>query len=127
HRRARRPTSSPTSSGATIRSRLRRSKSSILSVIALRRGTLGAVLLALTALGACRSDTEVTRPRANPVVVGRGPAVAADRRPCARQRADAPGFFSAMTTNRSDGWITADLPASVDLRDGRVLWLFGDT
>ena len=32
-----------------------------------------------------------------------------------------------MTTNRTDGWITADLPASVDLRDGRVLWLFGDT
>lgn len=32
-----------------------------------------------------------------------------------------------MTTNRPDGWITADLPASVDLRDGRVLWLFGDT
>jgi hypothetical protein len=62
-----------------------------------------------------------------PVVVGRGPAVAADRRPCARQRADAPTFFSAMTTNRTDGWITADLPASVDLRDGRVLWLFGDT
>lgn len=32
-----------------------------------------------------------------------------------------------MTTNRPDGWITADLPASIDLRDGRVLWLFGDT
>lgn len=32
-----------------------------------------------------------------------------------------------MTTNRTDGWITADLPSSVDLRDGRVLWLFGDT
>jgi hypothetical protein len=36
-------------------------------------------------------------------------------------------FFDAMTANRTDGWITADLPASVDLRDGRVLWLFGDT
>ncbi|HMF82719.1 MAG TPA: DUF4185 domain-containing protein [Acidimicrobiia bacterium] len=38
-----------------------------------------------------------------------------------------PAFFDAMTANRTDGWITADLPASVDLRDGRVLWLFGDT
>jgi hypothetical protein len=32
-----------------------------------------------------------------------------------------------MTTGRTDGWLAADLPASVDLRDGRVLWLFGDT
>jgi hypothetical protein len=122
HRRA----GSPTTTGATIRNRLRRSKSSILSVIALRGGTLGAVLLALMTAGACRGEP-AAHPRAKPVVAGRGPAVVADRRPCARQRADAPGFFSAMTTNRTDGWITADLPASVDLRDGRVLWLFGDT
>jgi len=127
HRRAGSPAGSPTTTGATIRNRLRRSESSILSVIALRRGTLGAVLLALTAAGACRGDTGAAHPRAKPVVAGRGPAVAADRRPCARQRADAPGLFSAITTNRSDGWITADLPASIDLRDGRVLWLFGDT
>ncbi len=32
-----------------------------------------------------------------------------------------------MTAGRTDGWLAADLPASVDLRDGRVLWLFGDT
>src|SRR3989440_1745370 len=111
---------------ATIRNRLRRSKSSILAVIALRRVTLGAVLLALTTAGACKSE-RAAHPGAKPVVAGRGPAVSADRRPCARQRPDATGFFSGMTTNRTDGWITADLPASVDLRDGRVLWLFGDT
>ncbi|MDQ6854106.1 MAG: DUF4185 domain-containing protein, partial [Actinomycetota bacterium] len=51
----------------------------------------------------------------------------ADPRPCARQPAPAPGFFTLMTAARTDGWITGDLPASVDLRDGRVLWLFGDT
>src|SRR5438132_10691196 len=100
---------------ATIRIRLRRSKSSILSVIALRRVTLGAVLLALTTAGACRGEP-AAHPRAKPVVAGRGPAVVADRRPCARQRPDATGFFSAMTTNRSDCWNTADLPESVDLR-----------
>lgn len=53
--------------------------------------------------------------------------MADDRRPCARQPADTVGFFTLMTAGRPDGWITADLPASVDLRDGRVLWLFGDT
>ena len=95
--------------------------------MALRRVTLGAVLLALTTAGACGGNSETAHRRANPVVAGRGPAVSADSRPCARQRADTPGFFSLMTTNRPDGWITADLPASVDLRDGRVLWLFGDT
>jgi hypothetical protein len=92
-----------------------------------RSVTLGAVVVALTTVVACRDETPVARPRAKPVVAGRGPAVAADRRPCARQRAETPGFFTLMTTNRPDGWITADLPASVDLRDGRVLWLFGDT
>jgi len=127
HGQAAWPASSPTTAGATIRNRLRRSKSSIRSVIALRRGTAGAVLLALTTAGACRSDSGAAHPGARPVAVGRGPAVVADRRPCARQPADSPSFFSAMTTNRTDGWITADLPASVDLRDGRVLWLFGDT
>ena len=127
HRQAAWPASSPTTAGATIRNRLRRSKSSIRSVIALRRGTAGAVLLALTTAGACRSDSGAAHPGARPVAVGRGPAVVADRRPCARQPADSPSFFSAMTTDRTDGWITADLPASVDLRDGRVLWLFGDT
>ena len=95
--------------------------------MALRRVTLGAVLLSLTTAGACGGNRETAHRRANPVVAGRGPAVSADSRPCARQRADTPGFFSLMTTNRPDGWITADLPASVDLRDGRVLWLFGDT
>jgi hypothetical protein len=95
--------------------------------MALRRVMLGAALLALTTAGACGGDSQAAHRRANPVVAGRGPAVSADPRPCARQRADTPGFFSLMTTNRPDGWITADLPASVDLRDGRVLWLFGDT
>jgi hypothetical protein len=95
--------------------------------MALRRVMLGAVLLALTTAGACAGNSETAHRRANPVVAGRGAAVSADRRPCARQRADTPDFFSLMTTNRPDGWITADLPASVDLRDGRVLWLFGDT
>jgi hypothetical protein len=95
--------------------------------MAMRRVIVGTIVLALTIAGACRDDSDNARPRAKPVVAGRGPAVSADRRPCARQRPDAPAFFSAMTTNRPDGWITADLPASVDLRDGRVLWLFGDT
>jgi hypothetical protein len=95
--------------------------------MAVRSVTLGAVVLALTTVVACRDETPAARPRAKPVVAGRGPAVAADPRPCARQRAETPGFFTLMTTNRPDGWITADLPASVDLRDGRVLWLFGDT
>jgi hypothetical protein len=95
--------------------------------MAMRRVTLAAVLLGLTIAAACGDDGGDARPRARPVVAGRGPAVSADRRPCARQRADVPAFFTAMTTSRTDGWITADLPASVDLRDGRVLWLFGDT
>jgi hypothetical protein len=95
--------------------------------MAMRRVIVGTIVLALTIAGACRDDSDNARPRAKPVVAGRGPAVSADRRPCARQRPDAPAFFSAMTTNRPDGWITADLTASVDLRDGRVLWLFGDT
>ncbi len=29
--------------------------------------------------------------------------------------------------NRKDGWTGADVARSVDLRDGRTLWLFGDT
>src|SRR5215216_2950986 len=70
---------------------------------------LGAVLLALTTAGACGGGSRGEHPRAQPVVAGHGPAVSADRRPCARQRADTPDFFSAMTTNRPDGWITADL------------------
>src|SRR5215468_5044928 len=74
---------------------------------------------------AARSNLSRTESRR--VEPGRGPAVSADPRPCARQPADVPAFFDAMTANRTDGWITADLPASVDLRDGRVLWLFGDT
>ena len=93
----------------------------------MRSVMLAVIVLALTTVGACGDESDDARRRANPVIVGRGPAVSADRRPCARAQPDAPAFFSAMTTNRSDGWITADLPASVDLRDGRVLWLFGDT
>src|SRR5215211_1389433 len=95
--------------------------------MALRTVTLGAVVLALTTAGACGGDRQSAHRRANPGIAGRGRAVAADPRPCARQRAETPGFFTLMTANRPDGWITADLPASVDLRDGRVLWLFGDT
>jgi hypothetical protein len=95
--------------------------------MAVRRVMLGAALLSLTTATACRDEPQSAHPRAKPIVAGRGPAVAADPRPCARQRAETPGFFTLMTANRPDGWITADLPASVDLRDGRVLWLFGDT
>lgn len=88
-----------------------------------------AVVAALAALIAaavgCGGDTQRSeRPRVAPVV---GPAVAADPRPCARQPTDAPAFFTLMTAGRTDGWLAGDLPASVDLRDGRVLWLFGDT
>jgi hypothetical protein len=88
-----------------------------------------AALIALSALatGCARDSRRAERRHPAPVVVGRGPAVAADPRPCARQRTDAPGFFRLMTAGRTDGWLAGDLPASVDLRDGRVLWLFGDT
>jgi hypothetical protein len=94
-----------------------------------RAAVVAAVLLALSAAAAgCARDAQPPeRPRAAPVVAGRGPAVASDRRPCARQPAPAPGFFTLMTAGRTDGWLVGDLPASVDLRDGRVLWLFGDT
>jgi hypothetical protein len=98
-----------------------------------RRALTRAALIAAAFLGlsaaavGCRDGEERAAPRAAPVVAGRGPAVAADRRPCARQPAASPDFFTLMTAGRTDGWITADLPASVDLRDGRVLWLFGDT
>jgi hypothetical protein len=97
---------------------------------ALKRAAL--VTFALLALGTaaagCGGETQrAERPHAAPVVAGRGPAVAADPRPCARQPTDAPGFFTLMTAGRTDGWLAGDLPASVDLRDGRVLWLFGDT
>jgi hypothetical protein len=95
--------------------------------MALRTVTLGAVVFALTTAGACGGDSQAAHRRAEPAIAGSGRAVAADPRPCARQRPDSSGFFSLMTTNRPDGWITADLPASVDLRDGRLLWLFGDT
>jgi hypothetical protein len=95
--------------------------------MATRSVTLTVVLLVLVTLGACSSERPAAHRHATPVVPGRGPAVSADPRTCARQAADAPAFFDAMTTNRTDGWITADLPASLDLRDGRVLWLFGDT
>lgn len=84
-------------------------------------------MLVLTTAGACAGQPRAAHRNATPVVPGHGPAVSADPRPCARQPADAPAFFDAMTANRTDGWITADLPSSVDLRDGRVLWLFGDT
>jgi hypothetical protein len=95
--------------------------------MATRSVTLGVALLVLTTAAACSSEPRTAHRRAAPVVPGHGPAVSADPRPCARHPADAPAFFDAMTTNRTDGWMTADLPASVDLRDGRVLWLFGDT
>jgi hypothetical protein len=88
----------------------------------------GAGLLGLAiATTACSDETQRAERSPPAVVAGRGPAVRADPRPCARQAAPAPGFFTLMTTGRTDEWITGDLPASVDLRDGRVLWLFGDT
>jgi hypothetical protein len=94
-----------------------------------RAAAAAAALIALSALtmGCAGDASRADRTRPAPVVAGRGPAVAADPRPCARQRTDAPGFFRLMTVSNPGGWLTGDLPASVDLRDGRVLWLFGDT
>ncbi len=85
------------------------------------------IALSTVATGCAGDAPRVERARPVAIAAGRGPAVAADPRPCARQRTDAPGFFRLMTAGRTDGWLAADLPASVDLRDGRVLWLFGDT
>jgi hypothetical protein len=50
-----------------------------------------------------------------------------DSRGCARQHSTTADFFARMVKNRTDDWLAGDSPGSVDLHDGRVLWLFGDT
>lgn len=37
------------------------------------------------------------------------------------------GSYNAATWNRADGWLGADATSQVDLGDGRILWLMGDT
>ena len=53
--------------------------------------------------------------------------MAADPRPCAREPADEAAFYELAVRAPHGRWLGGDLPASIDLGDGRVLWLFGDT
>jgi hypothetical protein len=53
-------------------------------------------------------------------------AGAADGGTCGPTPSDA-AFYQRMVTGRTDGWLGADSTGHIDLGDGRILWLYGDS
>lgn len=81
-----------------------------------RRASLAAVLAVLAVVSSAVSATVVA-------VVARPAAAAA----CTKPAPPVTGFGAAIDAIRSTTWTAADLTSSIDLTDGRRLWLYGDT